>query len=381
MNTVATYAPPVYLPGKKPLLPHSNELPYQIDFELFARDGWATLDITDSPSDPLFKLFSELFKASSQFLSLSEDEKLKYRVPPGASGQISEEGYSRVEGEKCMIALRKADTTPEIFGLRQKAAESWHGSAVVLNGVLKAIEQSLGMADGALTRTSEAQLELPQEGDKNVATLMRMFRYDRPRSGEPSNVVSETHKDLGMLTIVVGHTPGLECWDTLNEDWVSCETKPGLNASIMVGQTLAKLTNWRYSAGKHRVFVHPIFDAPHLSGVPAPLSDPSYRFSLVHALRGHLPLVVSHAEFETPITGKFDPATHFNVTMSEIYKAISDAHFNVNLTAIDRERQKRAIEGQAKMETKTGWTERSHFKFGHQLSRLSTLLRRSVGKT
>ena len=29
----------------------------------------------------------------------------------------------------------------------------------------------------------------------------------------PSKVVAKVHKDLGVLTDVVGYTPGHECWD------------------------------------------------------------------------------------------------------------------------------------------------------------------------
>lgn len=353
------YAPPPYAPTQKALLPQPPDtLPYPIDLDRLAKDGWATLNITDSFSDPLHAPFSALLHASSSFLSLPEDQKRQYGVAPSADFQVSEEGYSRVEGEKCMIALRKARTTPTEFDLRSRAEEAWKAGARVMRDVLSAIERSLGMHEGVLTRTTEAQLELPPEGTKNVATLMRMFQYDRPlpASAEPK-VVAEHHKDLGLLTIVVGHSPGLECWDVDNQTWVECEMREGLNASILVGQTLAKFTNWRYNAGRHRVFVHPApSHPPPTSEDIEPLSNPTHRYSLVHALRAHLPLTVSHTDFQTSITGDFAPHTQFQqATISQIYQAISNAHWNVNISVEERRKQEEKLARKALEEA--GWTE------------------------
>ncbi|THH10590.1 hypothetical protein EW145_g1216, partial [Phellinidium pouzarii] len=156
-------------------------------------------------------------------------------------------------------------------------------------------------------------------------------------------IVADGHKDLGLLTIVVGHSPGLECWDDLAGCWVPCETREGLNATILAGQTLAKFTNWRYTAGRHRVFVHPS-QGPQESTTTPPLFDPSYRLSIVHALRAHLPLRVSHTDFETPITGRYAPARQFvDASIHEIYRAISNAHWNVNIGVEERQRQQQAL--------------------------------------
>lgn len=345
-SQTAMYAPPPYAPNQKPLLPlpsDSKSLPYAINLEYLARDGWASLDMQDIPSDPLYKHFSELFDASSRFLSLPEDEKIQHAVQPSAAFQASEEGYSRVQGEKCMIALRKASTTPKEFDLRRKAEVAWKASAGVMRDILAAIEQSLGMDEGVLVRTTETQLKLPAEKSGNVATLMRMFQYDRPLPPAEAKVVAEHHKDLGLLTIVVGHSPGLECWDTLHQEWISCETREGLNATVLVGQTLAKFTNLRYCAGRHRVFVHPSLSSHPTTQPSNPLSNPLHRYSLVHALRGHFPVSVSHTDFETAITGTFAPHMQFSASIREIYRAISNAHYNVNIGVEERRKQEEAI--------------------------------------
>ena len=356
------YAPPPYAPHQRPLLQQpSDSIPYGIDLDQLALNGWTTLDIQDTPSDPLFKPFLDLFIASSSFLSMPEDNKTRYSVKGPEDFQVTEEGYSRVEGEKCMIALRKASTTPTEFDLRAKAEVAWEASATVMRDTLSAIERSLGMEEGALVRTTEAQLSLPIVGGKNVATLMRMFQYDRPLPPETEpKVVAEHHKDLGLLTIVVGHSPGLECWDSVRQIWVSTEPKPGLNASILVGQTLAKFTNWRYNAGRHRVFVHPSPSPPPSDPSSIrPLENPAHRYSLVHALRAHFPLHLSHTEFETHITGPFAPHTQFTAaSVYKIYKAISNAHWNVNISVEERRKQEELIAEKARKEMEAARAER-----------------------
>ncbi|KAL5534776.1 hypothetical protein ACEPAG_1240 [Sanghuangporus baumii] len=276
MGSSQRYAPPASPPPKqfRPLLKPSATLSYPIDLEKLSTQGWVSLPINNSESDPLYGTFTALFESSAQFFGLPEEERMKYRVGARKETNTSEEGYSRVEGEKCLIALRKAQTTPTEFALRERAEKAWRASAGVMRDVLQAIEESLGMSPGVLVRTSEKQLELPGEGEGNVATLMRMFRYDRPPplvspgdstseggranpTASGSRVVSEPHRDLGLLTIVLGHSPGLECWDAERCEWVSCETNErGLNATILVGETLTKFTNGRFVAGRHRVFVH-----------------------------------------------------------------------------------------------------------------------------
>ncbi|KAL5495812.1 hypothetical protein ACEPAI_1276 [Sanghuangporus weigelae] len=379
MGSSRRYAPPASPPPKqlRPLLKPSTTLSYPIDLEKLSTQGWVSLPINYSESDPLYEAFSALFESSARFFDLPEEERMKYRVGARKETNTSEEGYSRVEGEKCLIALRKAQTTPMEFALRGRAEKAWRASAGVMRDVLQAIEESLGMSPGVLVRTSERQLELPGEGEGNVATLMRMFRYDRPpppvspgestsagggttSTASGSRVVSEPHRDLGLLTFVLGHSPGLECWDAERDEWVSCETNErGLNATILVGETLTKFTNGRFVAGRHRVFVHPshptnssadstLEPTSESQSQPqsriSPLTNPSFRYSLVHALRGHLPLLTSSQSFETPITGAFPPHLAWSdASIGEIYNAISRAHWNVNIGVEERQRQEREL--------------------------------------
>ncbi|TDL29635.1 hypothetical protein BD410DRAFT_780102 [Rickenella mellea] len=357
------FAPP--LPGAQPALKSTSACPYNIDLELLAKRGWVSLPLEVTAQDPLYAAFARLFSSSAQFFNLPEEERLKYKSAQ-PSAQASEEGYNRVEGEKCMITLRHAGRTPTEFEMKTRAAEAWKAGGDVMRDVMGCVEESLGMESGVLQKTMGEKVELPAEGESIVATLLRMFRYDRPVSDDgeqpPSKVVAEPHKDLGLLSLVVGHTPGLECQDPQTTAWVSCEENQEgkMSATLLVGQTLAAFTNGRYRAGRHRVFVHPLAKSSPAStpdeagetfidpdALPL-LKTPAYRFSLVFTLRAHYPVLVSTSNFETVITGTFPSKAQFtDIPCAKVYKAISEVHWNVNINVEERRRQEQQIRMQA----------------------------------
>ena len=155
MGSSKRYAPPPTLPPpKKPvsLLKSSTPLHYPIDLERLSHQGWVTLAITDSDSDPLYHAFSALFESSAQFFSLPTEDLTRFQIAPRQAGSASEEGYSLVKGEKCMIALRKARTTPTEFELRARAETAWRASGLIMREVLKAIEERLSMSEGEIGR-------------------------------------------------------------------------------------------------------------------------------------------------------------------------------------------------------------------------------------
>lgn len=360
------YAPPPGPPPKKPLLQPTTTPPYLIDLDELAMHGWVSLPIANEPSDPLYGPYAALFEASAQVLDMPEEELQKYIIPQRVGLQASEEGYQCIPGEKRMITVRTADKTPSDFELGERAREAWAASGRVMNDILIAIEESLGLQPGVLMRTAEKQETVPLPGEGRVASLMRLFRYDRtrtvPGASPAPRVVADAHKDLGLLTIVVGHTPGLECWDVNqkpNGGWAACEEREGegLRATLLTGQTLAKFTNWRYAAGRHRVFVHssPLEANGDSTNADekkeAPLADPAYRYSLVHALRAHLPVRVSHEDFETAVTGRHASNTQFvDVSISDIYRAISNSHWNVNIGVAEREMQRLTLMRRAEVD-------------------------------
>ena len=68
-----------------------------------------------------------------------------------------------------MITLRKADSTPAEFELKEWSRSAWKAGAQVMKSVLRAIEESLGMTEGVLVRMVGPQAEMPKEGEENFA--------------------------------------------------------------------------------------------------------------------------------------------------------------------------------------------------------------------
>ncbi|KZT56421.1 hypothetical protein CALCODRAFT_318084 [Calocera cornea HHB12733] len=334
----AQFAPPEGAPPPRVL-----HLPYFTPDECrrFAVRGWAPLDLTlgaspigGVPVDEFVQAFSALFDASASFF----DAPLPYkeRFIRGVEG--SEDGFNRVQGEKEMITIRTGDTTPD--GVREKAAACWDLCGTIMLNLIDEISSSLCLENTDLHDMVEPCARLPPSGDR-VATLLRMFCYERgagkPLGNEPGlsdrRIVAERHRDLGLLSLVVGSSPGLEVWDPYASAWYAIEehrAEPGkLTATILAGETLARLTNHKYSPGGHRVVVSDLDTSP-------------YRFSLVYALRAHHPVQLDTARLTTAITGPFvHPLTA--KTAGELYDQISNAHFNINADVNQRRKQEERL--------------------------------------
>src|ERR1700733_7437693 len=96
-STTASLPPLKPLDLPKILLEHQFALSDQ---------GWSTVTY-DGPDDSLFKSSKALFKAGKTFFDLPASYKEGFKTAKG-----SEEGWSRVEGEKEFITLRTLDNTP-----------------------------------------------------------------------------------------------------------------------------------------------------------------------------------------------------------------------------------------------------------------------------
>jgi len=186
---------------------------------------------------------------------------------------------------------------------------------------------------------------------QKVATLLRMFRYIRPDIGEEPEEVAESHQDLGLLTIVVGSSAGLNVFEPLTRNpdgpgvWIpieSMKSKNGeLTATLLGGRTLGRFTNGIYHPGRHRVFVHPATEES-----PSP-----YRFSLVFALRAHFPGMVSSKMLTTEVTGPFKQPFGEDepVKIIDMYRVLTSARYNINIDKKVREQQrKQALESRSK---------------------------------
>lgn len=164
----------VSLPPLKPL-----DLPKILLEHQFALSdqGWSTVTY-DGPSDPLQRSSEALFEAGRTFFNLPESYKEGFKTKMG-----SEEGWSRIEGEKEFITLRTLDNTPK--ELKEAAAAYWSIAGEYLNHLLGYIARSLGLPAEALSVYSEPCIEL---GSERTATMLRIFRYEGSEEPKPKIV-------------------------------------------------------------------------------------------------------------------------------------------------------------------------------------------------
>lgn len=278
-----SYKPPPNVDNRPDLLP-STAVP--LPFPILASRGWVSLPMAAYPT--MRDAYASLFTQASAFFSLPPDSphKTLYAAPDGI--QASENGFFAIPNEKHIITLRCASRCPE--PLREAAGIVWEETRLVMRSIIRGIEETLGLEAGAFEEVSE-----PGSWDEDPGTtLLRMFRYDRPEAGEPKKTVAEPHKDLGLITIVVGHSPGLDALDPSTPpsgEWVSVEetgSEPSLTATLLTGQALLYLSQGRYRSGVHRVTV-----------APGEKNDP-YRFSFVFALRPSKNAKLWTKRFESP---------------------------------------------------------------------------------
>ena len=168
----STFAPPSHPP---PLI--QVELPRIDSFGAASlqHNGWATVDLDEPAKDPLAAAFEAIFEASKAFFDLPLETKQTYAHP----SKGSEEGWSRVPGEKELLTLRCEETTPP--ALLEPARVCWQLCGELLSEMLGGLAESLNLPHEALTVYSEPCTKF---GPDRVATILRLFRYegtDEPR--------------------------------------------------------------------------------------------------------------------------------------------------------------------------------------------------------
>ena len=348
------YAPPSGPPPSHwqphPFLPANFPLLSPPQIYSLATQGYTTFPISLRPA--LHDAASTLFDVSRLFFALPQSIKSQFQVLAG-NEQGSEEGWSRVVGEKELITLRRGgDTCPPAVESPGKVL--WGECGALLQEMVRGTEESLGLPQCTLDGVVAPECTMPERNAARVESLLRMFRYERrsevddaaaPHDEEASGkgrLVSEPHRDLGLLSLVIGASPGLEVFDTTVGCWVPIEQPPhagpGLTATILVGETLTRLTNGRYAPGRHRVFV------PSASSSLPTTDDSHYRYSLVFALRPHANAIISTPSLTTPVTGGFQHPL-IDVRARELFAAIAQSHWNVNTGRKAREAQRLRLQG------------------------------------
>ncbi|KAH7355780.1 hypothetical protein BKA66DRAFT_502633 [Pyrenochaeta sp. MPI-SDFR-AT-0127] len=281
---------------------------------------------------PLQIAYEALFAASQAFFDQSDEEKQVWKHKLG-----SEEGWSKIPGEKEFITLRTLEYCPEV--LREPAKRYWDLMGAHLSSTLGRISTSLALPAGedeGLQQFVGPCATFQASDDLKTATMLRLFRYE----GWEAKVVAEPHADLGLLSIVVGNVPGLEVWD--GQTWFEVEREVERSgqkgASMLVGRQLERLSNGRYAAGGHRVVSY----GSHKPPIAPAVEEKAYRFSIVLVLRAHEPVIINSDELVTDITGKWaDPIK--GVTAGKFYEEIRGRHFNINIDVSEREKQRRRV--------------------------------------
>lgn len=348
----------------RPLKPAPLPLVLSQHQSLLQQFGWTTItlphpDPTTSPDlspqhpgpHPIQSAYQDLFAAAQAFFDSPDEEKVKWKHRLG-----SEEGWTKIPGEKEFITLRTLSYTPDV--LKSSAKRYWDLMGAHLSSTLGRISTSLGLPDAedrGLRKFIGPCAHMGETEEEKTATMLRIFRYE----GWDAKVVAEPHADLGLLSAVVGDVPGLEVWDGYG--WKDIERGyTGHQATYTVGRQLERLSNGRYPAGGHRVVSY---------GLPSPVQEleegekKRYRHSVVFVLRAHVRVVVESKELETSITGKWaEPVS--GVTAGKMYEDIRSKHFNINIGMEEREKQRRNIaqgkgkaEGQVEVEDKAAVVE------------------------
>lgn len=317
-----------------------------------ASHGYLPLQLADH--DGLVDAYAKLFQFSAAYFNLPDasPEKTSFQAPSGV--KASEQGYFEIVSEKSILTVRTHETCPEL--LHEQLNHTWNLTGAFLKSICRSIATTLQLDQDVFTPLIEPCCDLPQ--GKRTATMLRLFRYNRP-VGKEAIVTAEKHKDLGILSLVVGNSPGLQVLDTAANLWVPIEEDTvipkeakirsgGMTATLLCGETMAFLTRNRYRAGVHRVLC-------------APAKDNPYRFSIVFALRPAAAPIFTK-KFESAIVGKFPPDERLDGKSAALFmQQMIASHWNVNIAKDIREEQQGKFRAQAQSSMADGQEHAEHY--------------------
>lgn len=270
--------------SKGPVPLHSSPLPTMTASDasddealhFLATQGFLPLMLANY--DGMVEAYTRLFDLSSAYFSLPETSAQKIDFQARNPTRASEEGYSNIASEKSILTVRTLDRCPEM--LREHMQSPWAITARLLEDVARSIAQSLGLRDDVFAPFIQPCCTLDQS--KRTPTLLRMFRYDRPPSGAEPTLSAERHKDLGILSLVVGHSPGLQVLDPTTDRWIPIEEestilptrKLALEASLRL-YWLARPCHSLRTGGINRAFIACCVRLRRMTGIDLVLFLPS----------------------------------------------------------------------------------------------------------
>ncbi|KAL9130457.1 MAG: hypothetical protein Q9217_001380 [Psora testacea] len=300
-----------------------------------ATHGWLPIVLADHPD--FVEAYTALQTKAADFFALPEISTQKMGYEAASGTEASEEGYSKIPDEKSILTIKTSGHCPQL--LNEQAKIAWDLTGNFLAQILGAIAATLDLKQDVFAPFVDPCKSFPFK--TRTPTLLRMFRYDRP-PGPDLRVNAEAHRDLGLLSLVVGHSPGLHVKNSDTDLWVPVEEDAvlppdartrsrGLTATLLGGETLAFLTRGQYKAGVHGV----VCEAP-----TARYGYDPYRYSIVFTLRP-APAAIFTREFESEITGAFEgEESAEGESMKELFAKIRKTHYNINAAPEVRERQR-----------------------------------------
>lgn len=264
-----------------------------------AHQGWLSLELPGHLTDALGKL------SDSAVSFFDEDRAPKRELYPPSRG--TECGFYEVPHEKEYITLRHG--LHHNSKLETHARDAWHDAGVLLHRVLCDLSRAGGYDIHSWDHLLQNSLDLPNDDSQMdiTTTLLRLFRY------YPTAGVAEQHVDIGLLTLCVGSSRGLQVLDRskATPEWTDAQ-----GPTILVGDTARALMRNQVRAGLHRV-----------------VGNPHGRSSIVFALRPYLKHATDLAAFGG--SGLVDT--------KELYDKVKSRKFNINATRDVREHQRKAL--------------------------------------
>lgn len=163
------------------------------------------------------------------------------------------------------------------------------------------------------------------------------------------------HRDLGLLSLVISDTPGLEVLDRHANGWFQIERSYDRPAgTLLAGQQLQRLSNGRYTPGPHLVRSYP--DPPPQVKESTDSPTRNYRYSIVFVLRAHWPVLVDTDSLTTGITGQFEKPLRA-VKAGDLFKDLWNAHYNINTGIEERIQQLQKLAEKKQQKVSTDHTE------------------------
>ena len=297
------------------LPPPPQPPPLLTDEQLIFLSQQGHLQLQLSPS--LLASYEHLATVSSSFFN----QPLHVKMHDYPAADLTEKGYTRIEGEKEYITFRYA-TRPDSDELEQLARQVWQQTSTLLYRILEDLARAMGLTYGLWDSILDGCFSMPLNREEATPTLLRTFQYF-PKSG-----TAEKHSDLGLLTLCVGFGKGLQVLlrgfnSPDSAEWIDVQ-----GPTILVGQVLRTLSGNRLRAGLHRV-----------------VGNPAGRQSIVFALRPSL-------RHDQTNLGAF--GGEGTLSMSKLWTKIRGSRFNINAQKQVRAEQKEHMRARRDCEPEDG---------------------------